>query len=479
MSVIVSNKVVLNAKQARTETLDGREHRVVPIVLMRNGVHTANAGPLYYSDKVNSDRPDRWNYMPLVVYHPEVNGKLVTARSPNILDKRQVGYVFNAGYSDPSVAGEAWFDVEKANKVDERIVNQIDKGETLEVSAGYVLDYEEKPGEYNGEKYTGVVVNTNPDHVAILPDMKGACDVKKGCGAGVHVGNCGEGCDGSCGNKTAQPINNEASFDRIRSALQSAMYKMTDYDGYVRDVYSDFFIYQTSDKLYKRNYTATDDEVTVSEGDPVQVKWVMEYRDMKGNFVGNSSLEPKEPTVADKKTLIKNILAFNAGYEESELNEMTDAQLESTEKTLAKVKKTPVVNKTEKVEEKKETPVVTPQSGEDAFKQFLVANGIKPDELGDLVLGARDIKNDLIANILKSPSNKFDEAWLKDQKLPTLKGIDALVNPVQQTTVGNQQPTPWWGGSNVTTTGVGNASDGPTPLNPVNVFGGPRETVAK
>ena len=77
MSVIVSNKVVLNTKKARKETLDGRPHTVVPIVLMRNGVHTANAGPLYYSDKVNADRPERWNYMPLVVYHPEVNGKRV------------------------------------------------------------------------------------------------------------------------------------------------------------------------------------------------------------------------------------------------------------------------------------------------------------------------------------------------------------------------------------------------------------------
>lgn len=391
MSVIVSNKVVLNAKEARRETLDGRDHLVVPIVLMRDGVHTANAGPLYYGPQVNGDRPDRWNYMPLVVYHPQVNGKLVSARNPNILDKRQVGVVFNAGYNEPNLGGEAWFDIEKTKGVDATIVERIEKGETVEVSAGYVLDYEEKEGEVNGEKYTGVVVNTNPDHVAVLPDMKGACDTKKGCGVGVHVGNC------ECQGKKTQQTN-------------------------------------------------------------------------------NSTPEPKEPTVADKNTLIKGILAYNAGYEQAELEAMDVPQLESTEKTLARVKKNqPAANS-----QKTETPPVTPPtppapspSGEDAFKSFLVANGIQPNELHDLVLGARDIKNEMVANILKSPNNKFDEAWLKTQTLPTLKGIDALVNPAQKTeAVGNSQPaTPWWGGSNVTAS-VGNANNGPTPLNPANVFGG-------
>jgi hypothetical protein len=392
MSVIVSNKVVLNSKEARKETLDGRPHTVVPIVLMRDGVHTANAGALYYGPKVNGDRPDRWNYMPLVVYHPEVNGQLVSARSPNILDKRQVGYVFNASYNQPSLGGEAWFDDEKTNRVDERIIKAIDKGETLEVSAGYVLDYEETSGEAAGEKYTGVVVNTNPDHVAVLPDKKGACDTKKGCGCGVNV----------------------ANESQVLDAIKT--------------IRADVDLLLTGTK--------------------------------------------KEPTVADKKNdLIKEILAYNAGYEESELKPLDEAALTSTRDTLAKVRKSQPANNT-KTDPPAPATAPAPQNSEDAFKAFLVANSIQPNELHDLVLGARDMKNEMVANILKSPSNKFDEAWLKAQPIKALQAIEAMVTPVQTQQVGNQQASqPWWGGSNVDTARVGNTS-GPTPLNPPNVFGG-------
>jgi hypothetical protein len=395
MSVIVSNKVVLNSKEARKETLDGREHRVVPIVLMRDGVHTANAGSLYYGPKVNGHRPDRWNYMPLVVYHPEVNGQLVSARSPNILDKRQVGYVFNANYNEPSLGGEAWFDVEKTNRVDTTIIERIDKGDTLEVSAGYVLDYEETSGEAAGEKYTGVVVNTNPDHVAVLPDRKGACDTKKGCGCGVNV----------------------ANESQVLDAIKT--------------IRADVDLLLTGTK--------------------------------------------KEPTVADKNNLIKEILAYNAGYEESELKPMDEAALTSTRDTLARVKKNQTTNNSQKTETPPVTPPTPPatRNSDEDFKSFLVANGIQPNEIQDLVLGARDLKTGLIANILKAPTNQFGEEWLKAQPIKALQAIDSMLNPPQtQQVVANQQAsTPWWGGSNVDTARVGNNS-GPTPLNPPNVFGG-------
>lgn len=467
MSVIVSNKIVLNTSATRTETLDGREYRAVPIVLMVDGVHVANAGALYYGPAVNSKKPDDWNQRPLVVNHPQKDGKYVSARTANIIEHRQVGMVLNAGYSKPKTGGEAWFDVEKTNRVDERIIPAIDAGKTLEVSAGYDLEYEEKTGEADGEKYTGVVINVHPDHVAILPDSVGACSNKKGCGCGTNMVV-----------NELKPINNEASFSRIYDALQRALYGLPDYNGYVRDVYSDFFVYSVNGKLYKRGYTATDEAVTIAEGDPVQVQWVMEYRDMKGNFVGNSSLEPKEPTVADKNALIKAILAYNTGYEESELTGMTEVQLESTEKTLAKMKKT-VVHK-----DPAPTPALTtPPVNEDAFKAFLVANGIQPNELHDLVLGARDIKNDLVANILKNAPGKFEEKWLKDQTLPTLKNLDLLATPSQKTEqVANQEPArPWWGGSNIASVGnsSGGGNGGPIPLSPGNPLGGPREVTTK
>jgi hypothetical protein len=255
-----------------------------------------------------------------------------------------------------------------------------------------VLDYEETSGEAAGEKYTGVVVNTNTDHVAVLPDRKGACDTKKGCGCGVNV----------------------ANESQVLDAIKT--------------IRADVDLLLTGTK--------------------------------------------KEPTVADKKNdLIKEILAYNAGYEESELKPLDEAALTSTRDTLAKVRKSQPANNT-KTDPPAPTPAPAPQNSEDAFKAFLVANSIQPNELHDLVLGARDMKNEMVANILKSPSNKFDEAWLKAQPIKALQAIEAMVTPVQTQQVGNQQASqPWWGGSNVDTARVGNTS-GPTPLNPPNVFGG-------
>jgi hypothetical protein len=426
MSVIVSNRIVLNSKQARKETLDGREFRAVPLILMRDGVQTANAGSLYYTPEVNSDRPNRWNQRPLVVYHPEVNGELVSALSPGILDKRGIGYVFNAGYSKPSVAGEAWFDVEKTNKVDGRIIKAVDAGETLEVSAGYELSYREEAGEVDGEKYTGVVVNTNPDHVAILPDKKGACDVKKGCGAGVNVGNCAH--------EELHPlVANEASYSRIESALQQALYKVTDYSGYVRDVYSDFFIYQNNGSLYKRGYsTDKDGKVTIADGEATQVKWVMEYRDLSGKFVGNTQKGPetKEPTVADtSKELVKQIIACNVGYEEADLEGMKEPALK---KLLEKTKTSVVANKeTPKEEPKEEKPAAKATPGTITIQEWLVANNA-PEVLHEVVEDAIEYKNTLVGNIMKMKGNKFTEATLRRMKSSELQNVVEMLTPTQE-----------------------------------------------
>ena len=37
-------------------------------------------------------------------------------------------------------------------------------------------------GDWNGKAYVGIARNYRPDHLAILPDMKGACSIADGAG---------------------------------------------------------------------------------------------------------------------------------------------------------------------------------------------------------------------------------------------------------------------------------------------------------
>lgn len=468
MSVIVSNKIVLNAAQAREETLDGRKYLVVPTVVIVDGVLTANRGSLHYPPEVNSKTPSSWNHMPVVVYHPEVNGELVSARTPQIADKRKIGYVFNASYTAPKVGVETWIDELKADQVDDRIVKAIKAGQTLEISAGFELDYREEAGEYNGDKYTGVVINARPDHLAILPDKIGACDVKKGCGCGVNVANEA---------KEVNPlVANEASFARIQRGIQAAMEKATgDYTS-IYDVYSDFFVYGKGygegRKLFKKGYSSDKDgKVTLADGEPAEVKWVMEYRDTAGKFVGNTSQDRfalKEPDVADNRdSLITEILACNAGFDKADLEGMKEPGLI---KIRDHAKKAVAANPAPQ-------PPPAPPATPSALEAFMVANNIQPTEILALVNGGRQVKSQLVANILEKtkdfPDNrKFPEAWLNAQEIPALQAIDANVTPPAQppVVVGNAAG---WGQSNWFGQAVGNAAPSPTtqaPLAPVDPF---------
>jgi len=453
MSVLVNRKVVLNSSKFREETLDGRKFLVVPTVLITDGVHVGNAGALYYPSGTNSKNPSDWNHAPLVVYHPEIQGQLVSARTPDIIEKRKVGYIFNTTYNAPKLIAESWFDIEKTDKVDPRIIPAIRNGETLEVSTGASMAVEDKVGDFGGVQYTGVVHNIHPDHLAILPDQIGACSKDKGCGCGVNVANK---------SKNMQLVMNQTSYGNILRKIEKAMEVKYGYV-YVRDVYDGFFIYSVSldgeRRYYRRDYSVDGDgSVTLVEAEPVEVKWVQEYRTVDGKFVGNTD---KGINVDNREKLIKDILACNVGYEETDLKGFDEATLKVR---LEKAKGSIVANKTAPVVV--EPPVASPAAA-NPFESFLVANGINAGELQDLILGARDIKTTLITNIT-AKSDKFPMDWLQKQPIKALQTIESLVVPQQVATAPVQVVNSgWYGGQAVANASPGHKQE---PLAPVDVL---------
>lgn len=165
----------------RREKLNDREHLVAPLTLIVPGVLSGSKGPLFYPPSELAKDPTAWDHIPMTIGHPKVNGQDVSARDPAILNQYGVGYVFHAKHNGKLTA-EGWFDVEKTRRLDSRILSALERGEPIELSTGLFTDDEPTAGTYNGREYKFIARNYRPDHLAILPDTRGACSIADGCG---------------------------------------------------------------------------------------------------------------------------------------------------------------------------------------------------------------------------------------------------------------------------------------------------------
>lgn len=175
--------ITLNRSIGRTrrETLGGRDYIVAPLSMLVPGVLNGSRGPLLYPPELVNRNPAVWNHMPIVVYHPMEQGKPTSARDPYILNKQGIGFVFR---SRENGRAEGWFDVENTKRVDPRVYDALVKNQPMELSTGlFTKNQKANPGSnFRGKKYVEIVTDFTPDHLAILPDQKGACSMKDGCG---------------------------------------------------------------------------------------------------------------------------------------------------------------------------------------------------------------------------------------------------------------------------------------------------------
>lgn len=166
--------------------------------MMVSGVLNGSKGALYYPPEEvdRSGLSGDWNGMPLTVRHPTINGQYVTARSPGVLDRFGIGYVFNTRAGGGVMDAEAWFDVDLTRKADaglpaaNRILPRVERGLPIELSTGlFTKDTPVRNGRdrRTGKPFDFVATHYRPDHLAVLPDAVGACSLRDGCG--VLVGN--------------------------------------------------------------------------------------------------------------------------------------------------------------------------------------------------------------------------------------------------------------------------------------------------
>ena len=166
-----------------TKLLEGRRHFVVPTVLAVEGVLNGSQGPLLYPGDELRRSVQHWDGRPVVVYHPSMRYN-AAAGNPEVFTSQRVGTVFHTRFDAKtgSLKANVWLDEDRLAAVDLRVLAAVRKGTPMEVSTGLHTENEEATGTWKGRQYKAIARNYRPDHLAILPDMKGACSIADGAG---------------------------------------------------------------------------------------------------------------------------------------------------------------------------------------------------------------------------------------------------------------------------------------------------------
>lgn len=179
----------------REDEFHGRDHLVAPVVMVREMVlDQGTHGELLPGEEIERSAELRlWEGRPVTIGHPEEHfsaGELKASEEAEVGRLRNVEAVANGTVK---LKGEAWIDIEQAERIPEgeQILNTLrdytqsdvpDSARPLEVSTGYLAQFEREGGVLGNERYAGIQRAIIPDHLALLPNGVGKCSREDGCG---------------------------------------------------------------------------------------------------------------------------------------------------------------------------------------------------------------------------------------------------------------------------------------------------------
>ena len=438
-----------NKSLTRYDTLEGKEHLVVPCVMITEGVHNGSMGPLYYPAKEIAKSAPAWNSKPVVVNHPTINGLPISACAPDVFNTRKIGVLMNTRWEDGKLKTECWIDVEKSNKVDDRVLQAVENGEMMEVSTGLFMDDEKVEGEWNGEKYETIVRNYRPDHLAILPDHKGACSIEDGAGLLRNKADL-QGAEKKLADHLALRFN-ELSHNEIWRMLNDKIQTSAGNDAWAIDVFDKFFTYDLGEKVYYQEYEIEDDEVKLI-GLRKEAKKIIQYVLADGVVVGNKDevvgngfcSNKKEIVMKNKKKVVDALIANEkAPWTEDEreiLMNMSDEKVEAWV-TNAEEKEEPIVPpvepKTEKLEAPKAKDVPAPTENKEVTDESYIANAPKGvQEMYHYGMATlQKEKAELIQKITANERNPFMKEQLESKEVGELKQLAVLAEMPQPASI--------------------------------------------
>ncbi len=451
---LVFNLAGRRSGKLRREQLEGRTHLVVPCTMLVEGVVEGSGGPLLYLNEESGKDLDAWNHMPVVVYHPKKEGNLTSAKHPDVVNTSKIGVLFNTTL-DGKLNTEVWCDEERTKEVDPRVHEAIVNEQPMEVSTGLGMDIEPTAGEFNGKKYKGIARNYRPDHLAILPDQKGACSIADG--AGLYANSSVEKPTENelwIGNEAGTAVVNDKSLQQTMSQVAQALYEKFQkpgysWNGWVEDVFDGYVVYYTDRKLWSVNYKTTDGKVEIS-GEPTEVVRVVQYKKVSGDVIGNSEswqfvpYQEKSPMAApagfDKKAHVTSLIG-NGWTEEDRafLEGLPDEKLAKvTPKATAPAVPPPTLNPTPApapVANTVPTAALTPEQA-NLFRKLLANEANRKKSLIERIVNAQ-------AGLNLQPSQRFSPEFLVNKEVEELEAW--VVTVESATSVAAQAADPYAG----------------------------------
>lgn len=142
----------------------GREFLIAPIAMMKPGM----GNEMYYAESLIRYSLPLWEGRPITVDHQYVP----------VLDDLAIGEVRSPRFVRNRLVCFGYFDMERTNEIDPRVLKSLLNNERIEVSTGW---------RYRTLKWAGGSTEVyTPHHLAILPDAVGAFPVSEGFGVLTH-----------------------------------------------------------------------------------------------------------------------------------------------------------------------------------------------------------------------------------------------------------------------------------------------------
>jgi len=436
--------VQANNYNIRTEVLEGKEHLVVPVVMMVEGVHNGSHGPLLHKIEELGKWPESWNGIPVSVPHPEKDGQIVSCNSPAILEQFKTGRVFNTHVEGTKLKGEAWLEKETLLQKFPLAYSYISEKKPLEVSIGTFTDDEMVEGIWGGEKYAGIAHNHRPDHLALLPGGTGACSWADG--AGVRANQAKKEGGGQMENiikiikeligKGYTVQANELSFTDISQKIQIKLDRMDDdlKTHFIQEVYDDYFIYQVSIRsgentvtpndinLYKRTYQINEDESIEFTGEAMPVIKKVEY------VQTNESLDGKEVTTMEKKGMKEKVdMLINSKhttFEEADREYLESVPEEHLDKMVTMEKPVEVVKEVEVNKEMDKEQAI--QVLQDHMSDPEKAIAMFPDEIQDQMRSGLNLHRERKQKLVEAITANTDAYTADELKEMSMGALEKL-----------------------------------------------------
>jgi hypothetical protein len=199
-----------NYPDVEEKTFVGESYYVLPVTMMVAGAyypdiasHTSKTALFFGAHEIKKSLLS-WAGKPASRNHPDRGMSLAY---PDVFDKHWVGFVFGATYNEEQeqLKAELWLNKSRSSD----IVDKVKSGDSVEVSIGAYGDIVKSSGEANGVEYSYEVLNLAADHLAILPEDRGACSWEDGCGI--------RAIDVDCCNLNKNELHNESGSVNTKS----------------------------------------------------------------------------------------------------------------------------------------------------------------------------------------------------------------------------------------------------------------------